>query len=108
MLTISNIKSLITPVLQNYDVEKAFLFGSYARGDATETSDIDIRVDKGKSQKLKSLLDESSLYLDLKEALGQEIDLITCLPQNPISKYFVSNLKKDEVKIYDRAQERTN
>ncbi len=94
MLTISNIQSIITPILQNYDVEKAYLFGSYARGDATESSDIDIRVDKGKSKKLKSLLDESKFYLDLKEALGHEIDLITCLSKNPISKYFVSNLKK--------------
>lgn len=104
MLTISNIQSIITPILQNYDVEKAYLFGSYARGDATETSDIDIRVDKGKSKKLKSLLDESNFYLDLKEALGHEIDLITCLPKNPISNYFVSNLKKDEVKIYERTK----
>ena len=102
MLTIQNIKSLITPILQKYDVEKAYIFGSYARGDATEKSDIDIHIERGEGDKLKSLLDESSLYLDLKEALGCEIDLITRIPE---SKSFALNLKKDEVKIYDRARD---
>lgn len=101
MLTIPEIQERISPVLRNYDVKEAFLFGSYARGDATKDSDIDIRVDKGDSQKLKSLIDESGFYLDLKEALGCEIDLITNMPSGPLSQYFVDNLKRDEVRIYE-------
>ena len=83
MLTIPEIKERLTPVLKEYDVKEAFLFGSYARGEATEKSDVDIRVDSGESKKLRSLFSESGFYLKLKEALGCEIDLITCLPHGP-------------------------
>jgi uncharacterized protein len=42
---INEIKSLITPVLKNTPVIKAVLFGSYAKGIATKTSDIDLFID---------------------------------------------------------------
>ena len=101
MLTIEEIKKRITPVLKAYDVKSAYLFGSYARGEATDDSDVDIRVDSGNSPKLRGWA-EGGFYLDLKEALGCNIDLLTCVPKNddPLSKYFLANLKKDEVKIY--------
>ena len=101
MLTIEEIKERVTPVLKAYDVKAAYLFGSYARGDATENSDVDIRVDSGNSPKLRGWA-YGGLYLDLKEALDCELDLLTCLPKNdkPLSKYFLANLKKDEVQIY--------
>jgi predicted nucleotidyltransferase len=103
MLTIPEIKERLTPVLKEYDVKEAFLFGSYARGEATEKSDVDIRVDSGESKKLRSLFSESGFYLKLKEALGCEIDLITCLPHGPLSEQFRDNLKREEVKIYGDA-----
>ncbi len=104
MFTINEIQRRIAPILKNYDVREAFLFGSYARGEATENSDIDIRVDKGDSQKLKSLLGVSGLHLDLNDALGREVDLLTCLPRGPLSSSFIENLKKDEIKIYGNIQ----
>ena len=45
-LSINDIKTKITPICKNYDVAQAYLFGSYARGEATEDSDVDIRIDK--------------------------------------------------------------
>jgi predicted nucleotidyltransferase len=45
MLTINEIKEFITPVVKKYPVDKVILFGSYARGDASEASDIDLVVD---------------------------------------------------------------
>ena len=47
MLSINEIKSYITPVVEKYPVEKVILFGSYARGDASETSDVDLIIDSG-------------------------------------------------------------
>ena len=41
--TIDEIKSTIRPIAESYGVERIFLFGSYARGEATPTSDIDFR-----------------------------------------------------------------
>lgn len=46
ILSINDIKTKITPICKNYDVAQAYLFGSYARGEATEDSDVDIRIDK--------------------------------------------------------------
>ena len=44
-LSINDIKTKSTPICKNYDVAQAYLFGSYARGEATEDSDVDIRND---------------------------------------------------------------
>ncbi|GHU79236.1 hypothetical protein AGMMS49992_30940 [Clostridia bacterium] len=43
--TIAQIRTLFTPVFQQYGVKKAILFGSYAKGRATRLSDIDLVVD---------------------------------------------------------------
>ena len=48
MDTIRNIQDKIAPVCRQYGIDKVFLFGSYVRGEATEQSDIDLRVDIGK------------------------------------------------------------
>ena len=102
--TIDEIKRRVIPVAQKYNLAAVYLFGSYARGEATEHSDIDIRIDKGNSKKLRSLLDVSGLRLDLIDALGHEVDLLTSLPYGPLSEKFIDNLKKDEVKIYGTIQ----
>jgi len=44
---IEKLKELITPVLKQYNVKNAVLFGSYSRGDADEKSDVDLLVDSG-------------------------------------------------------------
>lgn len=46
--TVDNIKSLVKPLLIKHSSKEAILFGSYARGEATEESDIDIMVLVGK------------------------------------------------------------
>lgn len=56
-------------------VKRAAIFGSFARGDATKNSDIDLLIEfKGKS---KSLLDLAGLKIQLEESLGRKVDLIT-------------------------------
>ena len=44
IMTRNEIKSVIIPILQKYDIIKASLFGSIVRGEATEESDIDVLV----------------------------------------------------------------
>ncbi len=100
MLTIDEIKAKIFPIMEAYDVKEAFLFGSYARGEANEKSDVDLRIDRGKSKKIQGLFDVSGLRLELIDALGKDVDLITCLPRGPLASYFIESLKRDEVKIY--------
>ena len=45
---IDELRALISPIAAQYGVGRIFLFGSYARGQATENSDVDLRIDKGR------------------------------------------------------------
>ncbi|HQL91383.1 MAG TPA: nucleotidyltransferase domain-containing protein [Syntrophales bacterium] len=56
------------------------LFGSAARGDADEKSDVDFLVDLESG---RSLLDLGGLLMDLKEVLGRDVDVVTERGLNP-------------------------
>ena len=88
----SDIKKML-PILKQYDVVRADVFGSYARGDATQKSDLDLLVEmKGR----KSLLDLSSLKLDLQDNLKKNVDVVTYRSIYPPLK---SHIYKDTVSI---------
>ncbi len=65
----------IKRVLKRHDVKQAFLFGSYARGDANRTSDMDIIIDF--RSKKKSLFDLAGVKIDLEETLNHSVDITT-------------------------------
>ena len=71
---IEQIKDKVVPVLKEAGVTRSSLFGSVARGEMTESSDIDILVDLPRG---KTLLDLVGLELDLKELLGRDVDVVT-------------------------------
>ena len=52
--TQDQIRQMIAPIAEKYHLKAVFLFGSYARGDATESSDVDLLVDTAGTS-LKSL-----------------------------------------------------
>lgn len=80
---IAELRSKILPVLQRYDVSKAALFGSYACGENTEESDMDLLVEfKGE----KSLLDLAGLKIALEELLKRRVDVLTCNSIHPLLK----------------------
>ena len=47
ILSIDEIKKSVAPICQRYGVKRAYLFGSYSGNEATEHSDVDIRIEKG-------------------------------------------------------------
>ena len=71
-MTIDEIKEKILPILKKYNVIRAGIFGSVARGEADEDSDVDILVEIADRI---SLLDFVGLKLELEEALGKKVDL---------------------------------
>ena len=73
--TIEEIRQRVLPVAEKYHLKAIYLFGSYARGDAREDSDIDLLIDATDSG-LRGLA-YGGLYHDLEEALGKSIDMIT-------------------------------
>jgi len=64
----------IIPVLHQHGVIHAAFFGSFARGDEREDSDVDILVE---FEEGRSLLDLAALKLDLEDALAMSIDVVT-------------------------------
>ena len=74
--TVEQIRAKITPVAKQYAVKAVYLFGSYARGEAREDSDIDLLVDTS-GMEPQSLFSLGALYCDLEEILGKQIDLVT-------------------------------
>ena len=74
--TIEEIKNLVAPIIKKYNIPAMFLFGSYARGKADESSDLDFLVDTSGTT-LTSLIKLGALYCDLEELFGKHIDLLT-------------------------------
>ena len=93
--TLDEIKSIVAPIAQTYGVQRVFLFGSYARGEATPASDLDFRVDKGK---LKGLFALGGLYSDLEESFNKELDLLTT---GSLEQNFLNQIKHEEILIYE-------
>ena len=80
-MDVEEIKKKVIPLLKDYDVRKAGLFGSLARGDAREDSDVDLLVEfRGD----KSLLDLAGLKLDVEELLGRRVDVLTYGSLHPL------------------------
>lgn len=70
------IQRRVLPIVEKYRIPAMYLFGSYARGEATEDSDLDFLVDTTGTD-LTSLLRLGALYCDLEDAFGKAIDLVT-------------------------------
>ena len=105
--SIYEIQQRIAPVAKQYGVKAVFLFGSYARGEAREDSDIDLLVDTSGTN-LRSLLSLGALYCDLEAALQKPIDLITVSvleqrAQMPSEEMFRETVMKEKLNVYDAA-----
>ena len=89
----------IAEYFKTQPVLKAWLFGSYARGEQTEFSDVDILILPDKTQHF-SLFTLSEMYEDLKELLGCEVDLIT---DGGLLSFARESADRDKILIYERA-----
>lgn len=94
MLTMEDIRSTVSCLADRYGAERVYLFGSYARGDMKPSSDIDLRIDKGRIRGLQL----AGLLLDLEEAFGLPVDLVTT---TGLDQQFLHSIQKDEVLLYE-------
>jgi predicted nucleotidyltransferase len=98
----TNIEATVCTVLQQYPIKKAALFGSAARGDLTDKSDIDIVVEFLPGRGGVNL-EFFGLRIDLEEALGCQVDLLTYDALiNEAKPKFRDNVMRDERIIYER------
>ena len=96
--TVNEIQSVVAPIAARHGVERVYLFGSYARGNPSRESDIDLRIDKGK---LKGLFALGSLYSDLEARLQKPLDLLTT---GSLDTAFLRSIKNEEVLLYDSSK----
>lgn len=94
--TIEQIRRIAAPIAAAYGVKSMRLFGSYARGEATEHSDVDLLIDRGS---LRSGFALGGLYADLRDGLRKELDLVTT---QGADADFLLRIQPDEVIIYER------
>jgi predicted nucleotidyltransferase len=94
-MTTEAIKKKILPILKRQGVIRAAVFGSFARGEETKNSDIDILV---KMAKNKSLLDLVGLKIELEDKLGRDVDVISYGGIHPLLKNII--LKEQQI-IYE-------
>lgn len=94
ILTLEQIQNTCVDVFQKYDIEYCYLFGSYAKGKATENSDVDLLIATPISgMKFYDLVEA------IREALHKKVDILNReqLNNNP---QLINEILKDGIKIY--------
>lgn len=80
-------------------VLKAWIFGSFARGEETPDSDVDILFVADRSEKPFTLFTLGGMYVDLKKLLGREVDLVE---EGTLRPYASKTVERDKKLIYAR------
>ncbi len=97
-------KHLIQIIETNYMgiINRAYLFGSFARGEQTKESDVDIHIEISEDCSIKHL---ALFRRDLETAFRRPVDVVSGGNLDP---EFVSNMKKDEICLYDSRRQKAD
>ncbi len=97
MFSLTDISTAVSRVLARHDVREAYLFGSFARGEQTPDSEIDLRLVCGNTMTFGTLYELSH---ELEKELGRKFDIVTNPPDH-MRPAFRKNLEQDEVRLYE-------
>ena len=101
-LSIDSIRLMILPVVLKYGIERATLFGSYARGEAKEDSDVDFLIE---CNGIDTMTEYLSLTDDLKTAIGKNVDIVMYdalqTDRSRAAKRLRQNIENDQVVVYE-------
>ena len=103
--TADDIKKKISPIAEKYRLQSVYIFGSCARNEATDTSDVDVLIDTTGSIVTGWVI--GGLYNDLCETFGGSVDIVTTNAliqdaENDRTPWLTENIMKDRVLIYER------
>jgi len=87
----------LSEICARNDIERLRLFGSFARGETAEESDIDLIADFATR---KSLLDLVRIEREISECLGRKVDLLT---ERALSPYLRERILRESTVVYERA-----
>lgn len=102
--TIDEIKQKVAPIAKKYNIEKVYLFGSYARGEANEDSDVDLLLDYKKLG--GGMFAYGGVYVDFEDCFEKGIDIVSQSvieanrSKSEAYMFFYNNVMKDRVLIY--------
>lgn len=91
VFSIQDIKALVKPIAEKYKVKEVYLFGSYARGEADENSDLDFLVFGGEDFKLTMIF---SLAEELRMILDKKVDVFEINEINQDSDFYKTIMKE--------------
>lgn len=86
-----DITLLIVPILDKYGVKKASLFGSYAREEQVEGSDVDILIEPPPNMGISFI----TLKHELEDVLQKNVDLVTYRSVNKHLQPYIDSSKQD-------------
>ena len=91
IFTLENIIAMVKPLAKKYHVKEIYLFGSYARGEADENSDLDFLVFGGENFKLTNIF---ALGEDLREILQKKVDIFEIHEVNQDSEFYKTIMRE--------------
>ena len=97
-LSLEEIIRIIKPLVEKYHFEEKYLFGSYARGEATANSDLDFLVIGGAQFKKTNIF---ALGYELSIAFDKEVDAYELCEIIPDSELY-QNIMKDRVLLFSQ------
>jgi uncharacterized protein len=98
MLTVQQIKDTVTDYFKDKPVKSVYLFGSYARGEAKEDSDIDILFSLKENTRI-SYFGLAKYLIDLEEKFSNKVDLVE---ENLIYPRLKKQIDDDKILIFSR------
>lgn len=93
---VSMIRSVIAEVAPRYNINRVYLFGSFARGEADEDSDIDLCLETFSPF---SYWDAAGVGYDITEALGREVDIVA---EDSMFPHVRKTMLRDRILVYER------
>ena len=94
-----NMLQTIRDYFATQPVQRAWLFGSYARGEEREDSDIDLLVRFDRKNASIGLLKYSAIIIDLEDLLQREVDMVE---EGALLPFAERTANKDKKLIYER------
>ncbi|MCH5239347.1 MAG: nucleotidyltransferase family protein [Muribaculaceae bacterium] len=98
MFSLESIISTLQTYFQDKPISRAWIFGSYARGDQTPSSDIDILVSYDDGFR-PGLLGIVKIIQELEETLNLKVDLVE---EGTLYPYIANEVEAQKIKIYER------
>lgn len=98
-MSTADISRTIADYLATQPVTKAWLFGSFARGEQREDSDVDLLVQFDRKHATVGLLKYAAMIIDLEKLLNREVDLVE---EGALFPWAEETANQDKKLIYER------